>query len=675
MNRQYYTLVGQDLLKPDQQYGTIAIVILDYTIHDDKNTTVLSPYIVTDQESCTLTQLVGRRLGRYEIQQEIGRGGMARVYRAVDTLLQRPVAIKVLAPQLGMDPEFARRFEREAITAANLRHPAIVTIYDVGEKDGLHFIAMEFVHGRSLHAILEDRGALGLGYAISILDPLAQALDYAHSRGAVHRDVKPHNVLIDRDGRVLLTDFGIAQMPDADTERLTRTGVFMGTPEYISPEQAQASRVDGRSDLYSLGVVAYEIITGRVPFSGATPQLIIAHAQTPPPPPSRIAPHIPGELDLVFMRALAKDAALRYSNGATMVAALQAIAHQHGIPLASSQQIADLVKPADSSGQPTISLGKDQATAASHPPVVAPPPLVAAAPVAQPSGHSSIPPVPPPPAAPAVPTAPPPASSVRYPARQSARQPGNNTLNRTILLLIIGLILLMLLALLLRGWSSDANSVMLPTATLPGDAPAAPIPGGEVVPPPLDVAPTETATPAPASPIPRTIATTTPTPVPTIVPASPPVIIPPDTMVTEPPLITTEPELLPTEPPPTEPPISPTPTDTSVVEPEPSPEATATPVPPATEPTDTEPPSIVPEPPPPPPSPPPPPDQYPGPIVAPTMSTTMTETAITPALPPLDRPTDSFTPVPPATPIPTTPPVPDADLPGASQTLMNDGRV
>lgn len=606
-----------------------------------------------------MTQLVGRRLGRYEIQQEIGRGGMARVYRAVDTLLQRPVAIKVLAPQLSMDPEFARRFEREAITAANLRHPTIVTIYDVGEQDSLHFIAMEFVQGRSLHAILEDRDALGLGYAISILDPLARALDYAHSRGAVHRDVKPHNVLIDLDGRVLLTDFGIAQMPDADTERLTRTGVFMGTPEYISPEQAEARRVDGRSDLYSLGVVAYEIITGRVPFSGATPQLIIAHAQTPPPPPSRIAPHIPGELDLVLTRALAKDAAQRYSNGATMVAALQAIARQHGIPLASSQQIADLVKPADSSGQPTISLGKDQATAASHPPVVAPPPL-AAAPIAQPSGHSSIPPVPPPPAAPAVPTVPPPASSVRYPARQPARQPGNNTLNRTILLLIIGLILLVLLALLMRGRSSDANSV-----TLPGDTPTAQVPG-EVAPPPPDVAPTEpaTATPILAEPT-ATIVPTTPTPVPAIVPPSPMVIIPTDTIMPEPPPVTTEPESTPTEPPPT----PPTPTDTPVAEPEPPPEATATPVPPATEPPDIEPPPVETEPPPSPPPPeppppePPPPDQYPGPIAAPTMSTTITEAAITPALPPPDRPTDSFTPVPPATPIPTTPPVPEADLP------------
>ncbi|MBC8077248.1 MAG: serine/threonine protein kinase, partial [Chloroflexales bacterium] len=187
-----------------------------------------------------MTQIVGRRLGRYEVQQEIGRGGMARVYRAVDTLLQRSVAIKVLAPQLGLDPEFARRFEREAITAANLRHPAIVTVYDVGEQDGLRYIAMEFIRGRTLHAIITERGALGLGYCVSILEPVARALDYAHVQGAVHRDIKPHNIMVDVAGRVLLTDFGIAQTPEHEPgERLTRTGIFMGTPEYISPEQAE----------------------------------------------------------------------------------------------------------------------------------------------------------------------------------------------------------------------------------------------------------------------------------------------------------------------------------------------------------------------------------------------------------------------------------------------------
>ena len=233
-----------------------------------------------------MTHLIGKQLGRFTIQEEIGRGGMARVYRAQDTQLKRTVAIKVLLPQLAVDPEFAQRFERESITAANLRHPNIVTIYDVGEQDGVHYIAMEYVRGHTLHTIIEERGALGLGYAITIIGPVAAALDYAHRQGAVHRDIKPQNIMIDVDGRVLLTDFGIAQAPDGGStggQRLTRTGIFMGTPEYISPEQASAQRVDGRSDLYSLGIATYEVITGNVPFSGATPQLIVAHAQTPPP--------------------------------------------------------------------------------------------------------------------------------------------------------------------------------------------------------------------------------------------------------------------------------------------------------------------------------------------------------------------------------------------------------
>ncbi len=312
-----------------------------------------------------MTQLIGRRLGRYQIQAEIGRGGMARVYRATDTILQRPVALKVLAPQLSLDPEFAQRFEREAVTVANLRHPNIVTIYDVGEQDGLHYIAMELIRGRTLHTVLEERGALGLGYAVTILEPLGRALDYAHSQGAVHRDVKPHNVMIDIDGRVLLTDFGIAQPAEEESERLTRTGMFMGTPEYMSPEQAEARRVDGRSDLYSLGIVAYEIITGRVPFSGATPQLIVAHAQAAPPPPSSVQPELPSELDVVLARALAKSPQSRFGSGTALVEALRLVARRYTLAPATSEQIAAIAIPLDSSvGQPTTRIARGRTPAA-----------------------------------------------------------------------------------------------------------------------------------------------------------------------------------------------------------------------------------------------------------------------------------------------------------------------
>jgi eukaryotic-like serine/threonine-protein kinase len=307
-----------------------------------------------------VTYLVGRRLGNFEVLEEIGRGGMARVFRAVDTRLGRMVALKVMAAQLSLDPEFVRRFEREARTAASLRHPAIVTIYDVGEHDGFHFIAMEYINGRTLHAVIEERGALGLAYAVPLLAPLGQALDYAHTQGAVHRDIKPHNVLIDVDGRVLLTDFGIAQTNDEKDERLTRTGVFMGTPEYISPEQAEARRVDGRSDLYSLGIVAYEIITGRVPFSGATPQLIVAHAQQPPPPPSSLVAYLPSDLDTVFGKTLAKSPQSRYPNGAALVDALRGVAQRSGTTLATREQIAALARRSSTSaGLPTTAINRD----------------------------------------------------------------------------------------------------------------------------------------------------------------------------------------------------------------------------------------------------------------------------------------------------------------------------
>jgi len=310
----------------------------------------LGEYAVSDP-------LIGRTLGKYLVQQEIGRGGMARVYRASDTVLQRPVALKVLTPALSADPDFAKRFEREAITAANLRHPAIVIIFDVGEADGLRYIAMEYIGGRTLDEVLRERGRLGLALAVAILAPLAEALDFAHATGRVHRDIKPHNIMLDTDGRVLLTDFGIAIDPSEVGDRLTRTGTFMGTPEYISPEQAQAQPLTGRSDLYSLGIVAYEMLAGRVPFEGGTPQQIMAHVYQPPPPLTSIDPQAPPELDRIFARMLSKDPAQRFDQANDFVAALRSVQQQLNQPPATREELAALAVAADSSaGRATVAV-------------------------------------------------------------------------------------------------------------------------------------------------------------------------------------------------------------------------------------------------------------------------------------------------------------------------------
>ncbi|MDW8231229.1 MAG: protein kinase [Roseiflexaceae bacterium] len=528
-----------------------------------------------------MTRLIGQHLGRYLVQEEIGRGGMARVYRAFDTSLKRTVALKVMAPHLALDPEFERRFEREAVTVANLRHPNIVTVYDIGEANGLRYIAMEYVRGRTLHAIIRERGALGLAMAISIIAPIADALDHAHAQGAVHRDVKPHNILIDIEGRVLLTDFGIAQAPDG--ERLTRTGIFMGTPEYISPEQASAQRVDGRSDLYSLAIVAYEIITGVVPFSGATPQLIMAHIQSPPPPPS-LAPREPPELDLVLARALAKRPDQRFGSGAAFIEALRIVARRNNILPASQQDLADLALPRLAPQQTTIAparvaaaagqlLRKDAMYAASPTPVGAPP-------IRAP--ESSL-------------------SAVASPPAASRRASGQRSIRWTIVGPVgAGILVAALVAALFGagvfGASGQAQPVrpavtVLLTETPPLPPTWTPVPSPTFTPTPR---PTSTPTPEPPTPIPTTQApvfvppppppppptalpTATPTEAPTATPSQAPTAIPTEAPTATPSQApTTTPSQAPTATPaeaptasPTATPGTPTPTvtATSVVSP------------------------------------------------------------------------------------------------------------
>ena len=252
--------------------------------------------------------------GRYELTHLIARGGMAQVYRAMDRQLERPVALKVLFPELSVDRTFVERFRREAQAAANLSHPNIVPVFDWGEDDGSYFIVMEYVEGRPLSAVLRDPQRLPSRQIATIGAGVAAALAFAHRHGVVHRDVKPGNVLITPDGDVKVTDFGIARAMNTE-ESLTQTGAVMGTAAYFSPEQAEGKGVDARSDIYSLGVVLYEMAVGRPPFTGDSPVAVASkHVRDMPVLPRVANPAVPAAFEAVVMKALSKNPADRYAS-------------------------------------------------------------------------------------------------------------------------------------------------------------------------------------------------------------------------------------------------------------------------------------------------------------------------------------------------------------------------
>src|ERR1700680_3318682 len=252
---------------------------------------------------------------RYELTHLVARGGMAQVYRAMDRQLDRPVALKVLFPELSVDRSFVERFRREAQAAANLSHPNIVPVFDWGEDNGTYFIVMEVVDGRALSSILRTAGPLPPDRAAEIAADVAGALAYAHRHGVVHRDVKPGNVLITEEGTIKVTDFGIARAVNTE-ESLTQTGAVMGTATYFSPEQAEGMGVDSRSDIYSLGVVIFEMVTGRPPFLGDTPVAVASkHVREHPPTPREVNPAVPPDLEAIILKCLAKSPDHRYATG------------------------------------------------------------------------------------------------------------------------------------------------------------------------------------------------------------------------------------------------------------------------------------------------------------------------------------------------------------------------
>ncbi|HRJ75243.1 MAG TPA: serine/threonine-protein kinase, partial [Anaerolineales bacterium] len=249
----------------------------------------------------------GQTLGSYRIINEIGAGGMASVYKAYQASMDRNVAIKVLPKQLAESDEFVKRFQQEARTIAKLEHPYILPVFDYGEENGTTYFVMRYLEAGTLKDKIQA-GPLSLKEIDRIFTQLADALGYAHAQGVVHRDLKPANTLVDANGNLFLTDFGIAKLLESASPRLTQTDAILGTPAYISPEQAAALDVDQRSDIYSLGIILYEMVTGRVPFTADTPlAVILKHLQDPLPLPSKVKPDISPAIEQVILKSLAKD--------------------------------------------------------------------------------------------------------------------------------------------------------------------------------------------------------------------------------------------------------------------------------------------------------------------------------------------------------------------------------
>jgi beta-lactam-binding protein with PASTA domain len=303
--------------------------------------------------------------GRYRIVRKLGSGGMADVYLAEDEELGRRIAIKILNDRHANDEQFVERFRREAKNAAGLSHPNIVSIYDRGEAEGTYYIAMEYLDGRSLKELVVARGPLPIPDAIDATRQVLAALRFAHRKGVVHRDIKPHNVMADADGRLKVTDFGIAR---AGVSQMTEAGSIIGTAQYLSPEQARGAAVDQRSDLYSVGVVLYEMLTGKTPFTGDTPvEIAMKHLSDPPRPPSVERPDIPPDLDMVVLRSLAKNPEDRYQTAEEMDAELGRVAEGRGVTTQTADAATAVLSGTELSTAPTAIVPPRRPPAAATP--------------------------------------------------------------------------------------------------------------------------------------------------------------------------------------------------------------------------------------------------------------------------------------------------------------------
>lgn len=299
---------------------------------------------------------------RYRMVERLGTGGMAEVWRAEDEVLGRSVAVKILHPQYAGEENFVARFRQEAQAAANLSHPNIVNIYDWGREEGTYFIVMEYLAGKALKQVLEERGNLRPDQAVDIARQVASALAYAHRNGVVHRDIKPHNIMLAPDGTVKVTDFGIARASGA--QALTQTGFVMGTAQYLSPEQAQGKETGPATDVYSLGVVLYEMLTGNVPFDGESPVAVaLKHVNEQPVSPRNLNPNVPPELERVVLRAMAKQPELRYSSADEMAEDLKRVSEGRALVVgAGSDDITRTLEPVSAAKTQVLPSGEAPAS-------------------------------------------------------------------------------------------------------------------------------------------------------------------------------------------------------------------------------------------------------------------------------------------------------------------------
>jgi eukaryotic-like serine/threonine-protein kinase len=304
---------------------------------------------------------------RYVIKRKLGSGGMADVYLAEDQELGRRVALKLLDERHASDEQFVERFRREAQSAAGLNHPNIVSIFDRGRAEGTYYIAMEYLDGRTLKELLVRNGPTPVPIAIDYARQILGALAFAHRNGIVHRDIKPHNIVVGGDGRLKVTDFGIAR---SGTSQMTEVGSIVGTAQYLSPEQARGAPVDPRSDLYSLGVVLYEMLTGKVPFTGDTPvEIAMKHLSQVPKPPSEWREQVPHDLDAVVMRALAKDPEQRYGSAEEMDADLARVARGVSVSRETEDAMTQVLAGAGISPSAQTMIQRPRAVAPPAPPV------------------------------------------------------------------------------------------------------------------------------------------------------------------------------------------------------------------------------------------------------------------------------------------------------------------